>query len=82
MENSILLKCTCENEFQDKAYGKGIRVHNIGQKDKSKRFAYCTVCANNRQRNKNSTTTTVAMGKSFGMVYESTACGPRIGKSF
>lgn len=35
------LPCTCTHEFQDKLYGKGIRVHNqtkVGQ-------FRCTVCS-------------------------------------
>lgn len=33
--------CDCQHEFQDKRYGKGIRIYNIGKTHKS-----CTVCGN------------------------------------
>lgn len=33
--------CNCESAYQDKAYGKGQRVHNIGAKTGR---ATCTVC--------------------------------------
>lgn len=36
----MILKCTCKNEFQDKKYGRGMRVHNPTAKDKQR----CTVC--------------------------------------
>jgi hypothetical protein len=42
MANTIILKCKCESKFQDETYGKGMRVHNIHQKDGKK--ASCTVC--------------------------------------
>lgn len=44
MEGTILIKCSCKNEFQDTLYGKNIRVHNVGGKDKHKKHAFCTVC--------------------------------------
>ena len=33
--------CDCKHEFQDKEYGKGMRVHSLGADGKS---ATCTVC--------------------------------------
>ena len=42
MENTKILKCKCESQFQDETYGKGMRVHNIHQKEGKK--ASCTVC--------------------------------------
>ena len=36
-----LLRCDCQHEYQDKKYGKGIRVHNT---DKSNKKNVCTVC--------------------------------------
>jgi hypothetical protein len=36
------LQCSCYHPWQDKKYGKGIRLHNRSNRD-SKR-AYCTVC--------------------------------------
>jgi hypothetical protein len=40
---SELLKCDCVNTFQDNVHGAGMRVHNIGGKDKGKK-ATCTGC--------------------------------------
>ena len=37
--NTVEKKCTCVHEYQDKVYGKGIRLFNVGTKD-----AKCTVC--------------------------------------
>jgi len=34
-------KCTCANEYQDKQYGKGIRIANTTGKTNTVR---CTVC--------------------------------------
>ena len=39
-----VLKCVCESEFQDKEYGPGKRLHNLGVKDTSGVPARCTVC--------------------------------------
>ena len=36
-------KCKCKHEYQDKRYGKGMRLHNETVKDKGWR---CTVCGN------------------------------------
>lgn len=36
----IIKKCTCAHEFQDKTYGKGMRVFNPSEKGKPR----CTVC--------------------------------------
>jgi len=43
MASTIIKPCSknCESEYQDKKYGKGLRVHNLGR-DK----ATCTVCGN------------------------------------
>lgn len=35
-----ILKCTCKHEFQDKTYGKDMRVHNRTKDGKAR----CTVC--------------------------------------
>lgn len=32
-------KCTCKHAFQDRVYGKGKRVHTVGEKNTT-----CTVC--------------------------------------
>lgn len=40
------IKCTCHNEYQDKVYGKDIRVHNKTAKKPSPDtvIVRCTVC--------------------------------------
>ena len=45
--NVALLQCTCKNEWQDKRYGKGVRLHNrMGKTDKFR----CTVCGFERSK--------------------------------
>lgn len=82
METTIVLKCNCENTFQDKEYGKGMRLHNIHQKDKNKKLAYCTVCSPSQRRNKFQKTTEVKDGKIWGMTYPAETIGPRKAKTF
>ena len=41
------IKCNCENEYQDKKYGPGIRVHNQTEKNDKKVYR-CTVCCAER----------------------------------
>lgn len=38
-----IFKCTCNNEFQDETYGKGMRVMNSKGGDKISGWT-CTVC--------------------------------------
>lgn len=38
-----ILKCSCRSEFQDRKYGKGMRVHNPA-KDGALIKYNCTVC--------------------------------------
>ena len=38
---TIQKPCKCVHEYQDKVYGKGVRLFNVGIKD-----AKCTVCGN------------------------------------
>ncbi len=41
-----ILRCKCKHPFQDRTYGKGLRVHN---KMNSKENMYrCTVCGTER----------------------------------
>ena len=40
-----LLPCHCPHEYQDKRYGRNIRVHNFAEK---KRVWRCTVCKTER----------------------------------
>lgn len=42
---TIIKPCKCENDYQDKKYGKGNRIHNIGG-SKERPVAVCTVCEN------------------------------------
>ena len=42
---TIILKCTCTHEYQDKLYGPGRRVHN-GCKMLTGHGHRCTVCGN------------------------------------
>lgn len=43
MAGTTILRCDCKNTFQDKTYGKGMRVHNIGV-NKNR----CTGCGKTR----------------------------------
>lgn len=36
-----IVKCSCASEFQDSAYGAGLRLHNFSAKNSNWR---CTVC--------------------------------------
>jgi len=49
MAKSIVLPCTCKNEFQDETYGKNKRLHNIDAEGKK---ASCTVCEGSARYNK------------------------------
>ena len=42
----MVRKCTCKNEYQDKKYGKGMRVHNptLGGRGSTKGGWRCSVC--------------------------------------
>lgn len=40
-ESTAIKRCTCEHDFQDKRYGKSMRLHN-----KSAKGWVCTVCRN------------------------------------
>ncbi len=64
---TIILPCTCKDEFQDRHYGKGMRVHNVGGKGKEKN-AYCTVCSPSQQRELRHYTPTIA-APLFGVTY-------------
>ena len=44
----MILLCKCVNEFQDKKYGKGMRVHTPKNKEINK--YKCTVCGNEKQK--------------------------------
>ena len=40
----MILKCSCEHKYQDKKYGKGLRVHNPVKGRGDKPDWCCTVC--------------------------------------
>lgn len=42
---TVIRRCTCSHEYQDKTYGAGMRVHNIAKKGDGAR---CTICATMR----------------------------------
>lgn len=46
MENSLVIRCSCEHDGQDQLHGKYNRVHNLTVKGKSSgMFTWrCTVC--------------------------------------
>jgi len=46
MSKTIILKCNCPHEFQDKEYGLQKRVHNALKKKESQQQYRCTVCGN------------------------------------
>lgn len=41
---TVVLKCTCEHEYQDERYGNRMRLHNRTGKDASSKSWRCTVC--------------------------------------
>lgn len=49
MSGTVIKPCKCKDEQQDRMYGIGMRVHNIGGKGKDK-IAYCTVCSPSTKR--------------------------------
>jgi len=44
----MILLCKCVNEYQDKKYGKNMRVHTPMNKEVNK--YKCTVCGNEKQK--------------------------------
>jgi ribosomal protein L44E len=48
-----ILHCNCINDFQDKTYGNGMRVHTEGGKESTRitvKDYTCTVCGNKIRR--------------------------------
>lgn len=44
-QGTVKVPCACEHEFQDKIYGKGVRVMNTTAKGDDKNVdVRCTVC--------------------------------------
>jgi exosome complex RNA-binding protein Csl4 len=47
----MILRCTCINKFQDKKYGKKLRIFNrLGDAKSLDPMYKCTVCGNERTR--------------------------------
>ena len=44
MAATKVMKCTCKSDFQDKEYGKGMRLFNLRDDKKHAGEATCTVC--------------------------------------
>ena len=49
MSSTIILKCKCHHDFQDKKYGKGNRVHNTGKELTRGWLRRCTVCGDEKE---------------------------------
>ena len=45
MAGTMVKQCSCSSEFQDKTYGKGMRLHNVKEDGKGGK---CTVCGAKR----------------------------------
>lgn len=63
-EGTIILKCSCKHEEQDKMYGPGLRVHNVNTKGE----AFCTVCSPSYRRNKTGTNIPANPGMGHGII--------------
>ena len=44
MAATKIMRCNCTSEFQDKLYGKQMRVINLRDSSKHKNEGTCTVC--------------------------------------
>lgn len=44
MAATKVARCNCQHEFQDKQYGKGMRLMNVRDQQKHKNEMICTVC--------------------------------------
>jgi hypothetical protein len=45
-----VLRCTCNNEYQDKKYGNKMRVHNPFKAKSGQSIMYrCTICNHERE---------------------------------
>ena len=43
LERAPIKPCICKHTYQDRLYGKGMRVHTVGG-EKARPTFYCTVC--------------------------------------
>jgi len=48
----MIAKCTCKNEYQDRRYGPGNRIHNLTKKvdGRGQDGKRCTVCGKTTSR--------------------------------
>ncbi len=46
--STIIKSHSCKSEYQDAAYGKGMRVHNVGKDADGIQESTCTVCVPSR----------------------------------
>jgi len=49
MEKTVIKKCTCKDEDQDKLYGQGNRLHNVSSLP-GRKECYCTVCSPSQRK--------------------------------
>ena len=45
---NTVMACTCKHDFQDKTYGRGLRLFNYGRKINGTGGYRCTVCGATR----------------------------------
>lgn len=54
IDQTQIMKCECPHEFQDKTYGRGLRVHNPApQKGASPQRVRCSVCGREKTAENN-----------------------------
>ncbi len=41
---AMIISCSCKSDYQDRAFGKGKRVHNPINKNKGGEMYRCTIC--------------------------------------
>jgi len=47
--NTKVLRCSCDHDYQDKAYGYKMRLHNWARKAEGTGAWRCTVCGKTRK---------------------------------
>jgi hypothetical protein len=47
MSATTVRPCNCNHQYQDRVYGKGMRVHNVSPKTEA---SVCTVCGAQKAR--------------------------------
>ena len=48
--DTTILTCECEHKYQDRKYGKGLRVHNAGKQSQGSQRYNCSVCGKRKER--------------------------------